>query len=58
MTPSGSACSITIGVNVGAEELGTTKGLHLVVDGIESAHAHLKAAGVENSGIQHFEDGK
>jgi catechol 2,3-dioxygenase-like lactoylglutathione lyase family enzyme len=58
MTPSGSACSITIGVNVGAGEPGTTKGLHLVVEDIEAAHAHLQAAGVENSGIQHFEDGE
>ncbi len=58
MTPPGSACSITIGVNVGGGEPGTTKGLHLVVDDIEAAHAHLQTAGVENSGIQHFEDGQ
>ena len=54
MTPPGSACSITIGINVGAGEPGTTKGLHLVVDDIQAAHKHLKAAGVENSGVQHF----
>jgi catechol 2,3-dioxygenase-like lactoylglutathione lyase family enzyme len=58
MTPPGSACSITIGINVGAGEPGTVKGLHLVVDDIEAAHAQLEAAGVENSGIQHFEDGQ
>jgi catechol 2,3-dioxygenase-like lactoylglutathione lyase family enzyme len=58
MTPPGSACSITIGVNVGAGEPGTTKGLHLIVDDIESAHSHLEAAGVRNSGVQHFEDGQ
>ncbi len=58
MTPPGSACSITIGVNVGAGEPGTTRGMHLVVDDIESAHVRLESAGVENSGIQHFEDGK
>jgi catechol 2,3-dioxygenase-like lactoylglutathione lyase family enzyme len=58
MTPPGSACSITIGVNVGGGEPGTTKGLHLVVDDIEAAHAHLQTAGVENSGIQHFDDGR
>lgn len=57
MTPPGSACSITIGVNVGAGEPGTTKGLHLVVEDIEAAHAHLEAQGVGNSGVQHFEDG-
>jgi catechol 2,3-dioxygenase-like lactoylglutathione lyase family enzyme len=58
MTPPGSACSITIGVNVGAGEPGTTKGLHLIVDDIESAHAHLEKSGVQNSGVQHFEDGQ
>jgi len=58
MTPPGSACSITIGVNVGAGEPGTTKGLHLIVDDIESAHAHLETASVQNSGVQHFEDGQ
>ena len=58
MTPPGSACSITIGINVGGGEPGTTKGLHLVVADIEAAHAHLQTAGVENSGIQHFEDGQ
>jgi catechol 2,3-dioxygenase-like lactoylglutathione lyase family enzyme len=57
MTPPGSACSITIGINVGAGEPGTTKGLHLVVDDIQAAHKHLEAAGVENSGVQHFENG-
>jgi catechol 2,3-dioxygenase-like lactoylglutathione lyase family enzyme len=57
MTPPGSACSITIGVNVGAGEPGTTKGLHLVVEDIHTAHKQLEAAGVANSGVQHFEDG-
>jgi catechol 2,3-dioxygenase-like lactoylglutathione lyase family enzyme len=58
MTPPGSACSITIGINVGGGDPGTTKGLHLVVDDIEAAHAQLEANGVENSGVQHFEDGR
>jgi catechol 2,3-dioxygenase-like lactoylglutathione lyase family enzyme len=57
MTPPGSACSITIGVNVGAGEPGTTKGLHLIVDDIQAAATHLDAARVENSGVQHFQDG-
>ena len=51
MTPPGSACSITIGINVGGGEPGTTKGLHLVVDDIEAAQAHLKAVGVDSGGI-------
>jgi len=58
MTPPGSACSITFGVNVGGGEPGTTKGLHLVVDDIEAAHSHLEGAGVQNSGIRHFEEGR
>jgi catechol 2,3-dioxygenase-like lactoylglutathione lyase family enzyme len=58
MTPPGSACSITIGVNVGGGEPGTTKGLHLVVDDIEAAQTHLEKAGVENAGVQHFEEGR
>ena len=58
LTPPGSACSISVGINVGAGEPGTTKGLHLVVDDIEAAHAHLQTNGVENSGVQHFEGGQ
>lgn len=57
LTPPGSACSITIGVNVGGGEPGSVKGLHLVVDDIEAAHAQLTSAGVESSGPQHFVDG-
>ncbi len=57
MTPPGSACSITIGINVGAGEPGTTKGMHLVVEDIEAALAHLDANDVTHGGIQHFEDG-
>lgn len=56
-TPPGSACSITFGVNVGVGEPGSVKGLHLVVDDIEAASEHLRSAGVENSGPQHFVDG-
>ncbi len=57
-TPPGSACSITFGVNVGAGEPGTTRGLHLVVPDIEAAHASLEAAGVQTSGIKHFVEGE
>ena len=58
MTPPGSACSITIGINVGGGEPGTTKGLHVVVDDIEAAQAHLKAVGVDSGGIINFENGQ
>ncbi|KAA1423379.1 VOC family protein [Mumia zhuanghuii] len=57
LTPPGSSCSITFGINVGGGEPGATKGTHLVVDDIEAAHAHLEEAGVANGGIQHFEEG-
>lgn len=57
-TPPGSACSITFGINVGGGEPGSLKGVHLVVDDIQAAAAHLDAAGVEHSGLMHFEDGR
>jgi len=57
VTPPGSACSIVFGTNVGGGEPGSVKGVHLVVDDIDAAHAHLEANGIANSGIQHFEDG-
>ncbi|WP_370619382.1 VOC family protein [Mumia qirimensis] len=58
LTPPGSGCSITFGIGVNGAEPGATKGLHLVVDDIEAAHAHLEAAGVPNDGIVHFADGQ
>jgi catechol 2,3-dioxygenase-like lactoylglutathione lyase family enzyme len=57
VTPPGSACSLTFGVNVGAGEPGTLKGVHLIVEDIEAAAKQLAAAGIENSGPQHFVDG-
>jgi catechol 2,3-dioxygenase-like lactoylglutathione lyase family enzyme len=58
VTPPGSACSLTFGVNVGAGVPGSVKGLHLVVDDIEAARAHLDAAGVQHSGVKHFQKGE
>jgi catechol 2,3-dioxygenase-like lactoylglutathione lyase family enzyme len=58
MTPPGSACSITIGVNVGAGEPGTTKGLHLVVDDIEAARRDLSSRGVDVGDVQDFAWGR
>lgn len=57
VTPPGSACSIVFGKGVGDGEPGSVKGNHLVVEDIEAAHAELEAAGVDNSGPQHFEVG-
>jgi catechol 2,3-dioxygenase-like lactoylglutathione lyase family enzyme len=58
LTPPGSAASISIGTGISGATPGSYEGMHLVVEDIEAAHAHLQAAGVENSDIQHFEDGK
>ncbi|MCW2765873.1 MAG: Glyoxalase/bleomycin resistance protein/dioxygenase [Nocardioides sp.] len=59
VTPPGSACSIVFGTGVGGGAApGSLKGTHLVVDDIEAAHAFLEAAGIENSGPQHFVDGQ
>jgi catechol 2,3-dioxygenase-like lactoylglutathione lyase family enzyme len=54
LTPSGSACSITLMRNGAA---GTLQGLHLVVDDIDVAHRELTTRGVEATGVFHFEDG-
>jgi hypothetical protein len=40
---------------VGGGEPGSVKGIHLVVDDIETALAHLEENGVKNSGIQYFD---
>jgi catechol 2,3-dioxygenase-like lactoylglutathione lyase family enzyme len=51
LTPSGSACSVTIGT-------GLTPGLQLVVGDIEAAHSELAERGVEVSKVQHIEEGE
>jgi catechol 2,3-dioxygenase-like lactoylglutathione lyase family enzyme len=58
VTPPGSACSIVFGRGMGAGAVGETKGTTLVVEDAEAALAHLEKAGVKNSGLQHFVDGK
>ena len=54
VTPPGSACSITFGINVGGGEPGSVKGIHICVDDIEAAQEQLSAKGVATSGIKHF----
>ena len=57
VTPPGSACSIVFGKGIGnSAEPGSVQGNQLVVNDIEAALAHLESRGVENSGIQHFEE--
>lgn len=63
LTPPGSACSVTIGKGLAEMIPGSLKGLQLVVDDIEAAHAELSGRGVTLSSIQHhdgttFVDGK
>jgi catechol 2,3-dioxygenase-like lactoylglutathione lyase family enzyme len=54
LTPPGSACSISVGIGLGAGEPGTVRGLHLVVTDIVAAHAELVGRGVEVGGIRHM----
>jgi catechol 2,3-dioxygenase-like lactoylglutathione lyase family enzyme len=54
LTPPGSACSITIGTGVTDAQPGSVRGLQLVVDDIQAAHAQLAGAGVEVGEVQEF----
>jgi catechol 2,3-dioxygenase-like lactoylglutathione lyase family enzyme len=54
LTPPGSGCSIALMKNDAA---GSLQGLHLVVRDIEAASSHLLDAGVECSGVFHFDEG-
>ena len=58
VTPPGSACSITIGRGVTDSEPGSMKGLQLVVESADAAHAELSGRGVEVSEIQDFPWGR
>jgi catechol 2,3-dioxygenase-like lactoylglutathione lyase family enzyme len=57
VTPPGSACSIVFGTGMGNGSPGSVKGNQFVVQDIHAAAAHLEQAGMENSGVMHFEDG-
>ena len=58
MTPPGSACSIAFGQGVSDMAPGSLRGLQVVVDDIEAAAAHLRAAGVECGEVQDFPWGR
>ena len=58
MTPPGSGCSVTIGTGLGDMAPGCIKGLQLVVDDIEAAHAQLTERGVEVTPIRHMDGGE
>lgn len=57
MTPPGSSCSIAFGRGLTDAEPGSVKGLQVVVDDIDEAHAHFTAAGIDCGDIQHLEWG-
>jgi catechol 2,3-dioxygenase-like lactoylglutathione lyase family enzyme len=52
LTPPGSACSIVIGEGMPLGDPGSTKGLQLVVEDIDSARARLSKQGVGITDIQ------
>ena len=58
LTPPGSACSISIGTGITDARPGSVKGLQVVVDDIEAAHAQLRERGVEASDVQDFPWGR
>jgi catechol 2,3-dioxygenase-like lactoylglutathione lyase family enzyme len=58
LTPPGSACSIALGTGVTDAEPGSVKGLQLVVDDADAAHADLSGRGVEVSDVQEFPWGR
>jgi catechol 2,3-dioxygenase-like lactoylglutathione lyase family enzyme len=58
LTPPGSACSIAIGTGVTDAEPGSVKGLQLVVDDADAAHADLSGRGVAVSDVQEFPWGR
>ena len=58
LTPPGSARSIAIGKGVVDSEPGSVKGLQLVVEDIEHAHADLSGRGADVSDVQDFPWGR
>jgi len=58
LTPPGSACSIAIGTGITDAAPGSVKGLQMVVDDVEAAHAQLRERGVEATDVQDFPWGR
>ncbi len=57
LTPPGSACSVTIGIGLGAGEPGSLKGLQLCVTDVAAARAELAERGVDVTPVRHIEEG-
>jgi predicted enzyme related to lactoylglutathione lyase/ketosteroid isomerase-like protein len=58
LTPPGSGCSIALGTGLVDSEPGSLKGVQLVVEDVDAAHAALQARGVEVSDVQAFPWGR
>jgi catechol 2,3-dioxygenase-like lactoylglutathione lyase family enzyme len=58
LTPPGSACSIALGTGVVDAQPGSVRGMQMVVDDIEAAHAELAGRGVDVSAVQDFPWGR
>jgi catechol 2,3-dioxygenase-like lactoylglutathione lyase family enzyme len=58
LTPPGSGCSIAIGQGVTDSAPGSMKGLQLVVESADTAHAELSGRGVDVSDVQDFPWGR
>jgi catechol 2,3-dioxygenase-like lactoylglutathione lyase family enzyme len=58
LTPPGSACSISIGTGLTEMEPGSLKGVQIVIDDADAAHAELSRRGVEVSDVQEFPWGR
>ena len=58
LTPPGSACSIAIGEGLTEMAPGSLRGLQVVVDDVEAAHAALAERGIDVSDVQDFPWGR
>src|SRR4051794_30479490 len=52
LTPKGSACSIAPGLGLPPAEPGSVKGMQVVVDDADAAHADLVGSGVDATPVQ------
>ncbi len=58
LTPPGSACSISVGKGITDAAPGSVRGLQVVVEDADAAHAELAGRGVEVSEVQEFPWGR
>jgi catechol 2,3-dioxygenase-like lactoylglutathione lyase family enzyme len=58
LTPPGSACSISIGKGITDAAPGSVRGLQVVVEDADAAHAELAGRGVEVGEVQEFPWGR